>query len=494
MLAVAAVPGSVFPQNRINPGAVQTYLRDHTTTGPWLQRLGGFDVYTSVWFSAIYLLLFVSLVGCVLPRTRQHWTAIRSRPPRAPRRLDRMPAYVQAVSSAPAEQVLDAARAVLGQRRYRLAVPDGSAGDGDDSIAAERGYLAETGNLAFHLALLGVLVAVAAGSFLTYSGQAVVVTGSSWSNQLLQYDSFTPGRAVNPGQLPGFSLTLRSMTVKFDTRSGGNQFGAPREFEARVSYQHEPGGPSQQKTIKVNDPLKLDGASVFLVGNGYAPVITVRDPSGKVINSGPTPFQPVNGNYTSDGVVKIPDGLRTQVGLVGQLLPTASFTSSGQPVSVFPGPGNPLLIFTPLTGDLGIDNGVPQSVYALDGSKLSPILVNRQKFSAALKLGQKVDLPGGLGSVSFDGLERYAAFDVRHDPTKIWVLIAAVTALTGLTVSLFIRRRRVWVRAGAGSDGRTVVQVAGLARTEDGGLLAEVQTVLNALPGIEPVEQLVKEN
>ena len=478
LLAVGAIPGSVFPQNRIDPARVESYLNDHPGTGPWLQWIGAFDVYSSVWFSAVYLLLFVSLVGCVLPRTGQHWRALRSAPPRAPRRLDRMPAFAGAASAASPDEVLNAARAVLRRRRYRLAVVR----PGDDAVAAERGHLAESGNLAFHLALLGVLCAVAAGSFLAYSGQVVVVTGNSWSNQLLQYDSFTPGRAVNTDELPGFSLSLDSMTVKFDAKASGNQFGAPREFEAKVSYQHELGGRTGRKTIRVNDPLKVDGVSVFLVGNGYAPVITVRDPGGTVVYSGPTPFQPVDSNYTSSGVVKVPDGLSTQLGLVGQLLPTAAFTASGQPVSVFPDDENPLLIFTGFTGDLGIDSGVPQSVYALDASKLTQISLDGEKFSSALKLGERAELPNGLGSVIFEGIRRYAALDVRHDPTKIWVLICAATALAGLTTSLFVRRRRIWVRATTGRDGRTVVQVAGLARSEDAGLLAEVQSVLAAVP------------
>ena len=158
LLAVAAVPGSVFPQRRINPGRVEEYLADHTGYGPWLDRLGFFDVYSSIWFSAIYLLLFVSLVGCVLPRTRAHLRALRAAPPRTPRRLERLPAHTRVAVDTPADDVLDALAATLRRRRYRVARHDGV------SVSAERGYLAETGNLVFHLALLGLLVAVAVGS------------------------------------------------------------------------------------------------------------------------------------------------------------------------------------------------------------------------------------------------------------------------------------------------------------------------------------------
>ena len=100
LLAVAAVPGSVLPQRPQDPAAVLTYLQDNPRTGEWLDRLGFFDVYASVWFSAIYILLFVSLVGCILPRTKAHLQAVRNRPPRTPRRFDRFPAKAETTSTA----------------------------------------------------------------------------------------------------------------------------------------------------------------------------------------------------------------------------------------------------------------------------------------------------------------------------------------------------------------------------------------------------------
>jgi cytochrome c biogenesis protein len=486
LLAVAAIPGSVFPQNRIDPAKVQSYLADHPSSGPWLQRLGAFDVYSSPWFAAIYLLLFISLVGCVLPRARLHWRAVLAQPPRAPRRLERLPAYAERTVEASPDDVLAAARTVLRAQgigawgmgsRYRVAQPQ----DGDDAVSAERGHLAETGNLAFHLALLALLFTIATGSFVSYSGQAVVVEGASWSNTVVQYDSFRPGQAVDPERLPPFSLTLDALKVEFDSKGTGAQFGAPRAFEATVTYQSDPAEPLRRKVIEVNHPLNVDDAGVFLVGNGYAPVITVRDPDGTVVYGGPTPFVPTDGKYTSSGVLKVPDGLSKQLGIAANLLPTAALDPEGRPVSVFPGPTNPLLILTGFTGDLGLDDGVPQSVYTLDTTRLTQLTVGKEPFSASLQPGQRVDLPGGLGSVTFEGMRRYAAFDVRSDPTKVWVLIAAMTALIGLTVSLFVHRRRVWVRAVPDAQGRTVVQAGGLARREDSGLAAEITRLLDAV-------------
>jgi cytochrome c biogenesis protein len=484
LLAVAAIPGSVFPQNRIDPGKVDAYLKAHPTSGPWLQRLWAFDVYSSPWFSAIYLLLFISLVGCVLPRVRAHLKALRALPPKAPRRLDRMPAFTEVTTDLPRDVVLRNAKEVLRRRRYRVAA-------GEDDLSAEKGYLSETGNLTFHLALLGLLVSIAAGSFLGYSGQAVVVEGDSWSNTLPQYDSFTPGRAVNEDDLPPFAFTLTGMTVKFDDRSKGNQFGAARDFEARLAYRATPDAATRDLTVRVNHPLDVDGTRVFLVGNGYAPVVTIRDGQGNIAFSGATPFVATDAKYTSNGVVKAPDALPDQIGLVGFLLPTAAIrASTGQPVSIFPDARNPRFIFTAYTGDLGLDDGVARSVYLLDVTRMRQLTQGGQPWSGVLALGQTVPLPDGAGSVTFDGLKRYAALDVRHDPTKVYVLVFALLALAGVTGSLFVRRRRVWVRASDGGQGRTVVQVAGLARSEDAGLADEVVSVV---AGAVPADQRIRD-
>jgi cytochrome c biogenesis protein len=489
LLAVAAVPGSVFPQRRINPAQVQQYLADHPGYGGWLDRLGFFDVYSAVWFSAIYLLLFVSLVGCVLPRSRAHLRVLRAPPPRTPRRLDRLPGHARVTVLGAPDAVLDDLAAALRRRRYRVARHDA------DSVSAERGYLAETGNLAFHLALLALLVAVAAGSQLGYSGQVLVVEGQSFSNAVPYYDSFTPGSRVDTGSLTPFSFTLARMRVRFDAQDGGSQFGAPRLFDAELAVRDAPGQPAHSVTISPNNPLDVDGVRAFLVGNGYAPHLTVRGGDGKISFSGAVPFLPTEANYKSLGVVKVPYAKPRQIGITGFLLPTfGGFDPQQGPVSVFPDAVDPRLALGVFVSrpwqDAMSTGGVPTSVYALDVSRLTPLKsADGQQLRLLMTPGQTVTLPDGAGQVTFDGLRRYAALDVRYDPSKLWVLGAALIALAGVTASLFVHRRRLWVRVSSGDEGRTVVEAAGLARGEDSGLAEEVRSVLRTVeagPDAEP--------
>jgi len=484
LLAVAAVPGSVFPQRRIDPAAVDAYLEDNATAGPLLDRIGMFDVYTSPWFSAIYLLLFVSLIGCVLPRTRLHLRELRAPAPRTPTRLSRLPEHRTATVDGDPDAVLAAAEQVLRRRRYRVAVHDGGR-----SVAGQRGYLAETGNLVFHLALVGLLLAVAAGSLFGYSGQVLVLERTTFANALPNYDSFQAGPRVDTDRLSPFSFRLDHLAVAFEEAVEGRQRGAPRVFDATVTATDRNGAAPRTTVVRPNEPLDVGGVRGFLVGNGYAPEITVRDAQGRIAARGPVPFLPRDGAYTSLGVLKVPDAAPRQLALQGFFLPTGAILPGGGPVSIFPDARRPLLVLTayvtePGKRDLRLDDGV----YVLDQRNLEQLRgPDGDLLRLLLRPGQRSELPGGVGSVTFDGWRRYGVFDVRSDPTKGWALAASVLALAGVTTSLFVRRRRVWVRVAADGQmhgpgqARTVVEVGGLARGQDGGLGDEVESVLAAL-------------
>ena len=485
LLAVAAVPGSVLPQRGIDAQRVTTYLADHRTSGPWLDRLGFFDVYSSVWFSAIYLLLFISLVGCVVPRSRQHLQHVRSRPPRAPRRLDRLPAHERVEVDASPDVVLRAAREALRRRRFRLEQRDDDPAGA--SLSGERGHLREAGNLIFHLSLVVLLCAVAAGHLWGWRGDVVVPVGDSFADVVGAYDTIDPGPWVDSADLPPFTVRVDDMTVKFEEQAAGNQRGAPREFRAGTTVTDSPGAPPRRREVSVNHPLTIDGAKVFLLGNGYAPVITVRDSKGAVIYRQATPFLSQDGNYTSLGVVKVPGASPRQIGLVGNLLPTAQLDASGNAVSVFPDARNPRLVMQAWAGDLGLGNGRPQSVYRLDTQKMERLPVKSGAPLVILAPGQSVTLGDGAATVSFDKLQRFAGLSVRHDPGRGWALGGAVAAIGGLVLSLFVRRRRVFVRvvpaAGGSGSRRTVVDVGALARGEDTGLADEIAAVVAAAKG-----------
>lgn len=490
LLAIAAVPGSLVPQRSADPNGVTQYYTDNPELAPVLDGLQLFDVYTSVWFSAIYLLLFISLIGCVIPRTKHHAKALRARPPRTPARLARLDDHVQrtvaltpgADVDAAADEAIDLAADQLRRAGYRVERYDGGA---VRSVSAERGYLRETGNLLFHTALVGVLVCLVVGDFTHYRGQAVVVEGRGFANSRLAYDSFEAGRGFRPESLVPFRITLDRFESTFDPATL-----LARDFTAEVTVD-EPGRDERAGTIKVNHPLSVGGAKIYLMGNGYAPQIEVHDAAGELAFSGPVPFLPQDTVYSSQGVVKVPDVTSgPQIGLVGYLLPTAVEEPAGFWRSVHPLPLDPALVLSVWTGDLGLDAGLPQNVYELDEEGMTQVTeqtaAGERPRTVVVRPGQTVDLPEGLGTVTLgEELPRFVALDLRHDPTLTVILVFALAAILGLGLSLFTPRRRVWVRARHTSEGTTVVEVAALARGDDPGLEAEVDSVRLAIAGQE---------
>jgi cytochrome c biogenesis protein len=495
LLAIAAVPGSIFPQRAADPNGVIEYFRDNPTLAPVLDGFQLFDVYTSAWFSAIYLLLFISLIGCVIPRTMHHLRALRTPPPKTPANLQRLSAFAafdlpagvadaEGKTFTPAS-VVEAARAVLRRSGYRVQLFDGKA----LSVSAERGYLRETGNLVFHISLLGILFAVGIGGAIGYTGQKVVVVGQSFVNVQGAFDSFNPGRLFSESFLQPYRLVVNDFTVKYEEKNL-DALGEAIDYTAKLTSYGQDGVGTRQ-VLKVNDPLRLGGNDIYLLGNGYAPKVTVRDAGGKVVFTDSIPCLPQDANLTSICIVKVPDALKQQLGMVGFFYPTASPLDTGALTSVHPDLGNPTLTLRVYAGDLGINKGVPKSVYALDPTGMTEIAGGTAATPALqLKPGDTAKLPGGYGSITFDNatpkaaandlsksVPRFVSLDVHSDPTQGWVLFFALCVVAGLLTSLFVPRRRVWVKAVEQEDGGIRIEYAGLARGEDPGLDSAVAEI-----------------
>jgi cytochrome c biogenesis protein len=456
LLAVASVPGSLLPQQGVDPSAVQQYYVSHPGLAPWLGRLSLFNVFAAPWFAAIYLLLFLSLAGCVVPRAYRLARSARALPPPAPRNVARMPQSVRHQTGQDAPAALAAATAVLRRHKFRLRA-------GDGWVSAEKGYRRELGNLLFHLALLGLLGAVALGGMFGYKANRLLVSGTSFANTVTALDVFHPGRLVSSADLQPFTITLNRFEASY-VRSGQLR-GQPSSFNADLTYSAQPGAANQRYDLRVNHPLNVDGVKVYLIGHGYAPVFKVTDGTGKVVFDQPVPFVAVNtAGLTSEGVVKVPDARPDQLGFAGVFLPTA-VDAGGTLESVFPAPLNPRVSLISYKGNLGMNSGPSQSVYTLNTAGLTELPVAPRPLAP----GQSIKLPGGAGTLTFTGYRQWASLAITYDPGQVPALIAGLAALAGLLLSFFIRRRRMFVRAYPGPDGRTVVDVGGLARSDPAG-------------------------
>ncbi len=471
LLALGAVPGSLLPQRPLDPTKTSNYITSHGAWGTFLDRIGMFDVFGSVWFAAIYLLLFISLVGCLIPRIRVHARAVARKPLPAPRNLSKLPESGRFDVEVAPDTYAASARETLG-RRWRVAErrEDG----GVVTLSAEKGYSRETGNLVFHVALLVALVLIAIGRLYTYEGLRIVDQGTGYCNNVGNYDTWKPGRFAAEGKVTPapFCLNVDKFTATYSSS------GEPREFAAKVAYQtYQPDGTkaaTKRSTISVNHPLRLKGDRVYLTGHGYAPTITVRMPNGTT-QTRIADFLPTNATTLySEGVYKIPgNGSTTDIGISGFFAPSPVEQANGSIGSSSAKVDHPVLGVFVYEGNLNA-TGLPESVYSLDHSKMKQIGAEN------LVIGQTKTLSNGV-QITFNGWTPWVNLQVSHDPAQGYLLGAALAMVIGLAASLGVRRRRVWLRVGPDDTGATLVRVGGLARSDSGNFTGEFATLLERL-------------
>jgi cytochrome c biogenesis protein len=382
----------------------------------------------------------------VLPRTFEHLKLVRAKPPATPKNLQKLQGYN--VFNGDGEE-LARAHEFFKKNHFRIREQAGS-------ISAEKGYFRESGNLLFHLSLILILVGVSIGSLFGMRGDAIIVTGERFINLATSYDSITYGKLTDERSLNTFSVRLNQFVAQYDPRTN-----SPLDYSAYVTIEDESGSPLE-KVIKVNSPLTFGSSRVYLQANGYAPVVTVRDEVGNVNFQGPVTFLPQDSNLRSIGSIKVPEA-SPQIGFVSSFVPTYQRDPQAGAVSVYPELLKPRLLFSIWEGDLGLDTGVPQSIYTIDTTSMTRIALD------SLAPGERFDFAGG--SITFEKVEPWINLAIVRDPGKSYSLIGGILALAGLLASLFGFRRRIWIRIR--TDGQ--VEIAGLAKNNSAAL--ELQLV-----------------
>ncbi|BBZ10635.1 cytochrome c biogenesis protein [Mycobacterium branderi] len=483
LLALGAIPGALLPQRSLNAGKVDDYLAAHPVIGPWLDAVQAFDVFGSFWFTAIYVLLFVSLVGCLAPRMVEHAKSLRAQPVAVPRNLTRLPKHATAAVTGDPEQIATTiTQRLRGWRtvtRRRQCVVE---------VSAEKGYLREFGNLAFHFALLGLLVAVAVGKMFGYEGNVIVIADGGpgfCSASPAAFDSFRAGNTVDGTSLHPICIRVNSFDAHYLPSGQATSFSANIDYQTGGDLTTDSWRPYR---LEVNHPLRQQGDRVYLQGHGYAPTFTVTFPDGQtrsstvqwrpdnpqtLLSSGVARIDPPAGSYPDPGQRR-----KHQIAIQGLLAPTEQLDGTLLSSS-FPALNAPAVAVDIYQGDTGLDTGRPQSLYTLD-----PRLIEQHRLTKAkrvnLRAGEAANLEDGT-VVRFDGAVPFVNLQVSHDPGQIWVLVFAAVMMAGLLVSLLVRRRRVWARIVPGDAGTVSVELGGLARTDNSGWGDEFERLTSRL-------------
>lgn len=489
LLAIAAVPGALLPQRSLNQGKVLEYIADHGTIGEIYDRLQLFDVFSSWWFTAVYVLLFVSLVGCLTPRTIELVQQLRTPPPLTPRNLSRLPHHASYRTTATPEQAADEVQSRLKGWKVRRNDGDGRVA-GALELSSERGHLREVGNIVFHFGLLALLIMFAAGKFLYAEGMRVIIAtddSPAFCNTTPSaYDSFRAGLLVDGTDLSQFCIKVEDFRADYLPNGQAEMFTSNVRFSEDVTTTDPDTWDAY--TLQVNHPLRVDGTRVYLQGHGYAPRFTVTFPNGET-RTDTQQWQPNDlTTFLSSGIMRFdpPAGLypelaerrEQQIAIQGLFAPTAQF--NGKILgSRFPAMEDPAVAIDVYQGDAGLDTGRPQSIFSLDSDLISSGALEKRA-RVNLKPGESTTLPDGT-QVRFDGADEFVNLQISDDPTQIWVGVASVVMMGGLVLSLLVKRRRVWARVTTDDDGVTRVDLGGLARTDRSGWGREFDELRDAL-------------
>ncbi len=493
LLAFAAIPGALLPQRSLSESKVDEYLANNGTMAEIFDRLQLFDVFSSIWFTAIYVLLFISLVGCIIPRTIDHWKAMRSAPARAPKNLGRLPMSDDGTVDRPIDEVTADVRSRL--KRWKVTeTPADEDRAGAPSFSAERGYLREFGNLVFHLGLVALLLTIAAGRLVYYEGQVILITdtGTEIQEEAVQgavntpfcntaaanYDSLRSGNTFDGTGLNPFCVQVLDFVADYLPN------GQAEMFTSNIRWTDEDGmrDPVEswnEQTLRVNHPLRVGDDRVYLQGHGFAPAMKVTWPNGEsrtsivqfrpddptfFLSSGAMRFDPPAGMYPD-----LYERRQNQIAVEGLFAPTAEFSGeSGQLLtSVYPAMNDPAVAVDVYRGDAGLDTGRSQQLFSLDRDLMHSGQLEKID-RVNLEEGESVTLDDGT-ELEFLGAKEFVNLQVSHDPTQMAVLWSAIAMLAGLVVSLAVKRRRLWVRLHPVSETVTRVEFGGLARTDRAG-------------------------
>ncbi len=447
LLGLASIPGSIIPQRAQNPFQVEDFFDRNPTLAPIFDSLYLFDVFGAPWFSAVYVLLFISLIGCVIPRLNLYRKAIFERPTKPPAELKNFTGFAK-VDATP-EKIVD----LMKSKRYRIE-------RFENAITFEKGYLKESGNLLFHFSMILILIGIAVSSLFGMRGEAIVNVGERFINTPVTYDNLTPGRLYSVESLQPYRIELQDFKAEYDPLT--NQ---ARNYELKVRVRDDLDSAYREEIVRVNQPLTFGASRVFLQANGYSVLVTVRDKEGKTTYQGAVPLLPTDPNLTSAGAIKVPD-MEPSVGFVASFLPTAARDEVRGGFSAYPEALDPRLLLAVWQGDLGMDDGKPQSIYRLETDGLERIGL------VSLKPGEFYDFK--VGSITFDGFVPWINLQVIHDPGKSYALAGGIFALLGALGMLFIHRRRIWIRFSP--DGGKV-EIAGLCTSNEELLIREIERI-----------------
>ena len=358
-----------------------------------LERLQLFHVFTSVWFSVGIVILIISIVACTIDRTPRLW-----RQGADIRVVQPDPYYDPVLPDRAAMSGVDAGAVAGVLRRHQFGVRQ-EVVDGVTYLYGDRNRWTKLATLITHTGLVLFLVAAAVTARLGDEQGLVVAEGESLT--------------VGPIGTPGLLLVRN---LGFD--APGFETGRPTDFTTHLAVYRD-GQQIAEKVIRVNDPLQVGGYTFHQNGFGPAPDVVIRDRDGKPLWTGPIPMTDQAAGF-----------------------PFAEFAVPGRDVVL-------QLLLQRAADGKGVLLALP---FRAQGTNLdgTPAIVGLQP--VAIERGQAVVAGGTDFSIELRDFSDFTLLIAKRDPGQGIVWFAFGLLITGLLITFWMPRRRVWGRLDA--DGR----------------------------------------
>ena len=358
-----------------------------------LERLGAFAIFKSAIFGMGLVVLVVSIVVCTLDRTPRLWrdvSGIRIAQPE-PFFDPSLPDRAEMSGVGPA----DVARVV---RRRGFRVREAVDADGTQHVYGDRHQYTKMATLFTHLGLILFLLAAAVTSRFGSEQGLVVPEGEALT--------------VQPIGTPGLLLVKN---LRFE--APGFETGMPSDFTTELAV-FQDGQEIAHKTIRVNDPLAIGGYTFHQNGFGPAPHLVIRDEAGKPLWDGQVPMTDSAGGspYVTMAVPGRDFGLQLLLSRDDQ------------------GRGVVLVLPYRILGQ-GADGPIVEN--------LTAVTLLRGEARVSDELGVSLELTD---------FGEYTLLIAKRDPGQGIVWLAFGSLITGIAITFYLPRRRIWARIAP--DGR----------------------------------------
>jgi cytochrome c biogenesis protein len=369
-------------------------------------KLGLFNVFGSIWFRGLTVALTTSILACSIKRAPVLWKAAVHPRTRMTQTFYESAPYSETVAAeVSAADALARTQHVFRANRYRT-IADADEASGITHLYIDQNRWAPFGTVIAHLAVVVVLIGGMVGSLLGYRDEGFAVP---------------VGSTVAVGGGTGLSVEAVSFSDSY------YENGAPSDYASTLVVYRD-GAPVAEKTIRVNDPLEVDGTAFYQSFFGPAAVMAVSDANGAALYQGGVPLL-----WSSD------DDTRR----IGQLLLN----------------DQNLIVYV-----VGVASGRVDASIRAGQMQLEIYRVGAdQPFAIeTISQGQPLEIDGL--TYTFEREQQFTGLIVARDPGQFLVWLGALSLVLGSFLVFLFPNRRIWAAIKARPDGAAQIYLGATAR------------------------------